>query len=197
VIARLVRGGAVDPARVYAMGMSNGGFMVFRLALELDPPLAAVAAVSSSLAGESLCGPLRRAVSLLMIAGTKDPIVPYAGGEVKALGRARGATVAIEEAAAQWRRVAGIPGPPLTEVLPHLGGADDPTRAVRTVWGADPGSPQVELIRVEGGGHVEPSVAQRYGRLYQGLVGRQSRDLESAEEAWRFFREKRAAVEAR
>jgi len=68
-----------------------------------------------------------------------------------------------------------------------LHSGDDSTSAVRTVWGAD-GSPQVELVRVENGGHVEPSLAFHYGALYSRLVGAQNRDLESAEEAWRFLR---------
>ncbi len=194
VIARLEREDGIDPARIYAMGMSNGGFMAFRLALQLDLPLAAIAAVSSSMAADSLCGPPRRPVSVLIVSGTADPIVPYAGGEVKILWMKRGSAVAIEGAAATWRRIDGIDAAPASGGLPHRDGADDPTRAVRTVWGTDAGALQVELIRIEGGGHVEPSLSQRYGWLYQRLVGRQSRDLESAEEAWRFFKDKRAVT---
>ncbi|MBZ5587667.1 MAG: hypothetical protein LAO05_03820 [Acidobacteriia bacterium] len=192
VVVRLEREEGIDPRRIYAMGMSNGGFMAFRLALQLDPQLAAVAAVSSSMAAESLCGPPARAVSVIVIAGTADPIVPYGGGQVKLFGRSRGAAVSIEQVAAAWRHANGVPGPPVIEALPHLGGTKDPTRAVRAVWSAPGGSVQVELMRIDGGGHIEPSVSQRYGRLYQRLVGRQNYDFESAEEAWHFFRGKRA-----
>jgi polyhydroxybutyrate depolymerase len=191
VIARLEREDGVDPARIYAMGMSNGGFMAFRLALELDPPPAAVAAVSSSMAADSVCGPPRRPVSVLIVSGTADPVVPYAGGEVRILWMKRGSAVGIENAAAAWRRIDGISAPPVTPPIPHRDGADDPTRAMRAVWGADAGGLQVELIRIEGGGHIEPSLSQRYGGLYQWVVGRQSHDLESSEEAWQFFKGKR------
>ena len=194
VIARLVREDAVDPTRVYAIGMSNGGFMAFRLALELDPPLAAVAAFSSSMAAASLCGPPGHPISVLMVAGTADPIIPFAGGQVTLLGRARGTSVGIEEAAASWRRADRLADPSTMTEIPHRGGTDDPTRAMRSVWGTDPSGLQVELVRIEGGGHIEPSLSQRYGQLYQHLVGRQNHDLESVEEAWRFFKDKRATI---
>jgi len=194
VVARLEREDGVDPSRVYVIGMSNGGFMALRLAIQLDPPPAAVAAVSSSMAADTVCGPPRRPVPVMLVSGTADPIVPYAGGEVRLLGKKRGSSVAIEDAAAAWRRVDRIAGRPTSVGLPHLGGADDPTRAVRTIWGDDPRGLQVELVRVDGGGHIEPSISQPYGRLYQAVVGRQNHDLECAEEAWRFFRDKRAAV---
>ncbi len=36
----------------------------------------------------------------------------------------------------------------------------------------------------------EPSLRYHYGLLYSHVVGAQNRDLESAEEAWKFFRGK-------
>ncbi len=193
VVRRLLREAAVDPARVYAMGMSNGGFMAFRLALELDPQPAAVAVIGASMAAKSACAALARPVSVLLVVGTEDPLVPYGGGEVRLLLRRRGSVLPVEEALAAWRRVDRAEGPPVVEALPHLGGASDPTRAVRTVWGV-PGSHQVAFVRVEGGGHLEPSVSQRYGWLVRQVLGRQNHDLEIAEEAWRFFRDKRAGA---
>jgi polyhydroxybutyrate depolymerase len=68
----------VDPRRVFATGMSNGGFMSHRLACEMSDRIAAVAPVSgvNTLA---TCTPTR-AVSVLDFHGTADPTVPYAGG---------------------------------------------------------------------------------------------------------------------
>ena len=53
-----------------------------------------------------------------------------------------------------------------------------------------PGGVQVELLTVQGGGHAEPSIAHSYGWVYHKIAGSQNRDLESAEEAWRFFKDK-------
>ena len=43
---------------------------------------------------------------------------------------------------------------------------------------------------MQDGGHVEPSLRYHYGWVYSRLVGTQNKDFESAEEAWRFFKDK-------
>lgn len=189
VLDRVEREQGTDPGRVYAMGMSNGGVFVFRLALELRHPLAAVAAASASMPGDRPPSRAARPVSILMIEGTDDPIMPYAGGQVHFKDKLRGAVLGTEASLAFWRRVDGLEGEPLVEPLPHTPRRGDPTHATRFAWGT-PGGPQVMLLRIEGGGHCEPSREHRYGRLYASFCGKQNGDLESAEEAWRFFRDK-------
>ncbi|MDD5247454.1 MAG: PHB depolymerase family esterase [Rhodocyclaceae bacterium] len=191
VVRRLVDAGAVDPTRVYVMGMSNGGMMAFRLALELEPAPAAFAAASAAMAADSACGAARRPVSALLINGTADPLVPYFGGGVGLFRKDRGTTLAVEAAAAFWRRADGLAEAGAARRLPHRA-AGDPTSATVTLWGRDSRGPQVELVRIDGGGHIEPSIAERYRRAYERLVGWQNHDLEAAEEAWQFFRDKRA-----
>jgi polyhydroxybutyrate depolymerase len=67
----------VDARRVYATGMSNGGFMAHRLACEMSDRIAAVAPVSG-INGDPSCAP-GRAVPVLDFHGTDDPTVPYDG----------------------------------------------------------------------------------------------------------------------
>jgi polyhydroxybutyrate depolymerase len=191
VLVRLQEDFRVDPSRVYAMGMSNGGVMVFRLALDLDTPLAAIAAVCATMPGDRPPSGRLRPVSVLLIEGTADPLMPYGGGQVTFFGHARGSVLGVEATLAVWRRAAGLPDLPVTESLPHLGGAEDPTRVTRSTWGGT-GGLQVRLLRVEGGGHAEPTLSRPYGLLYRAVTGPQNGDLESAEEAWAFFRDKRA-----
>ena len=190
IIARMAREEGIDAACVYVMGMSNGGMMAFRLALELDPP---IAAASSSMANNSLCGESQYPISALLIDGTDDPIVPYGGGQVSILGRKRGAVIGVEQSAEFWRHADRIMDEPVVEELKHLDGRRDHTRAVKSVYGSTAGAPQVELIRIDGGGHIEPSITQHYGAIYGLLVGHQNHDFESAEVAWQFFSDKRAA----
>ena len=66
--------------RVYATGMSNGGFMSFLLACQLSNKIAAIASVTGSMTTQTLneCDP-QREVPILQIHGTNDPIVPYNG----------------------------------------------------------------------------------------------------------------------
>lgn len=71
---------SINNDRVYATGMSNGGFMSFLLACQMSDTFAAVASVTGSMTTETYeqCTPLRE-VPVLQIHGTIDPIVPYAG----------------------------------------------------------------------------------------------------------------------
>jgi polyhydroxybutyrate depolymerase len=176
------------------MGMSNGGMMTFRLAAELPQRFAAFSAVSSSMAAKNQCVAAQAPLSLLVISGDADPLVPYMGGEVRFLStQSRGSVIGIEAATAFYRKLNGLAGKPaIALTLPHRD-PEDKTSALRTVWGADPKRYQVELIRINGGGHVEPSKTQRVGSLYRALVGPQNGDFEAAEEAWAFFKDKARA----
>ncbi|PRC94820.1 hypothetical protein [Solimicrobium silvestre] len=64
----------------------------------------------------------------------------------------------------------------------------------RMIWGGEAHALQVELIRIENGGHSEPSVMKRYPRWLTFLVGAQNADIEAAEEAWEFFKDKRSEL---
>ena len=68
----------IDEKRVFATGMSNGGFFSHRLACEVSDRIAAVAPVAGVL-GIDLCSP-KRPVPILDFHGTSDPLVPYGGG---------------------------------------------------------------------------------------------------------------------
>jgi polyhydroxybutyrate depolymerase len=84
LIDTMVREESVDPKRVYVAGISNGAMMTFRLACELSEKIAAVGAVIGALPenGAQDCKP-SHPMPLVMFSGTEDPLVPYAGGEVK------------------------------------------------------------------------------------------------------------------
>jgi polyhydroxybutyrate depolymerase len=190
IIDRAVAAYHADPARVYLIGMSNGGMMTFRAAIELGSRLAAFATIGASMAADSLCPAPTHPLPALIVAGSADPVVPYAGG---AIGHGhRGTVIGVEASVEVWRRLDGLPETPdRVEPLPHRDAADT-TRATRTVWGGDPSRLQVELLRIDGGGHVEPSVRERVSRLWRRFVGAQNADVETVDEAWAFFRDRRA-----
>ncbi len=72
---------AVDPARIYLAGHSNGGFMSYRLACERADLFAAVV----SLAGATFSSPddctPSEPVSVAQVHGTLDEVIAYDGGE--------------------------------------------------------------------------------------------------------------------
>ena len=73
----------IDPARIYANGLSNGGGMSFMLSCTLADRVAAVGSVSGAyLFPWSQCQ-TERPVPLIAFHGTADPIVPFTGGPSK------------------------------------------------------------------------------------------------------------------
>lgn len=191
VVQQLVSQGRADPKRVFVMGMSNGGMMAYRLALQMQPAPLAIAAVSSSMAASSACTDAPPKVSVLLINGMADPIVPYDGGDVGTHGRSTGRVIGAEASRDFWLHADGLASSAgVTTAVPHLN-TSDPTRAIKTIYGPNAG-PQVEIISIQNAGHVEPSLRFHYGFLYSRLVGTQNQDLESAEEAWAFFKSKTA-----
>ena len=70
---------AVDLNRVYATGMSNGGFMSYRLACELSDKIAAIAPVSASMSMTN-CNPTRP-VPVISFHSYLDTNVPHDGGQ--------------------------------------------------------------------------------------------------------------------
>jgi len=78
LIDRLVDDYPVDPARIYATGMSNGAMMSHRLGIELGDRLAAIAPVVGTLFGDETKPAVP--VSALVINGALDHSVPVEGG---------------------------------------------------------------------------------------------------------------------
>lgn len=191
VVARL--GG--DPAlgarqiaadEVFATGLSNGGHMALRLALEAPDLVVGVAAIAASLPAEtnSECTPSGKAVAVLLLNGDADPISPYEGGDIWALGsfNRRGAVQSAQATALYFSRLAGFTEPPFEHRYPDNDPADG-TVATRMAWSAGD-RPEVDLITIHGGGHTIPHPVKTMPRI----LGRTSHDVPAAEEIWRFFR---------
>ena len=69
----------VDLQRVYFTGLSNGGFMSYRMACELSDRVAAIASVAGmDYEADDACVP-SQPVSVLHVHGTNDETVPYDG----------------------------------------------------------------------------------------------------------------------
>jgi len=69
---------AVDPARLWASGHSNGGMLAYRLACDLSDKITAIAVVTGALM-DPTCSPTKP-VSIFHIHGNLDPTIPFHGG---------------------------------------------------------------------------------------------------------------------
>lgn len=169
---------AVDPARVYATGISNGALMSGRLACELADRFAAIGQVAGTqgVAAAAGCHPVRP-VSVLLISGTADPLVPFGGGPigpVLGIGAARGTVISADAHIAAWV-ARDRAGDPETTTL----GPDTIVTRYRAATGAE-----VAFYRVEGAGHTWPG-----GRQYlpKALVGSTTRTFSASQVTVAFF----------
>ena len=167
--AKLVSDGIADPGRVYLAGVSNGGMMTFRMLCEAPDAFAGAASIVAALGAEigETCKPARR-MPLVMVSGTADPLVPYAGGKVGFRG-GRGEVWGAERTAALFAGSNGCGAPKETK---QPDGKSTETSIVRLDWACDPKAPVV-LFRVENGGH------QSYGgtSLPQFMFGKTTQEF--------------------
>jgi polyhydroxybutyrate depolymerase len=182
LIAHLVECNIADPARVYVFGVSRGGLMAFTLACALDDVIAAAAPVLTGMTEHQRdhCKP-QRPVPIVVIAGTHDATQWY-DGWIYRVGR----LLSVPESLEFWRARHGCTGQQ-ARLLPHRR-ADDRTRVALIEWTGCTGAAPLRLYRVQGGGHQLPSRAGRRAPLSDPRLGARNADIETAEEAWAFFK---------
>jgi polyhydroxybutyrate depolymerase len=175
----------VDRGRVYATGISNGAILSHLLAVTLSDRIVAIAPVAGGLA-QPLAHGFRpgRPVSVLVLQGTHDPLVPYRGGGVGVRRARRGAIVGTDAAVGLWRRHNETQEIGQERLLPDRAPGDGCRVEVRR-WNAGRDSTEVVLYRLEGAGHTWPGGTQYLPRR---VIGGVCRDLDGAEVIWAFFR---------
>jgi polyhydroxybutyrate depolymerase len=179
--AKVVR---LDRRRLYATGISNGGFMSFRLACEAADLFAAVAAVTATMPDDlgPRCKPAAP-VSVLVINGTADPLVPYAGGHVRTMFGMRGAIWSTPRTVEFWAEHNRCGAPPVVRALPNHN-IGDGSHVIEADYRGCAGG-RVRLLRIEGGGHTWPGGIQY---LPASWIGPTNRDLDASETIWSFFK---------
>ena len=181
MIDELVRTQHADPKRIYATGMSNGGFMSFRLACDLADKITAIAPVAGSMGEGSFatCKP-KRPVPVLMINGTADPLVHFEGGPVA---RRNGRSEPIQKVVDFWRNVDHCQDMESTTKLEDRDPNDDSTVTKTWCTSADQKN-EVINYTVTGGGHTWPGGPQYFPKA---LVGPVNRDFNASEVIVDFF----------
>ncbi|MBM4277175.1 MAG: phospholipase [Deltaproteobacteria bacterium] len=186
LIEHFIRTLNVDPNRIYAAGISNGGQFSQRLACELSDRIAAIGVVAAQLPEHlpSSCA-LKKPVSVLMMPGTEDPLVAWEGGEIGfRRGRKFGRVLSVRESIDFWVEQNRCPGSPVVTYGPDRDPKDG-TRVRRQAYGPCGEGAEVVLYAIEGGGHTWPGGDQY---LPAGIIGRTSRDIDANEVIWNFFK---------
>ncbi|HYE79288.1 MAG TPA: PHB depolymerase family esterase [bacterium] len=149
LVADLRRRFPIDPGRIYATGISNGGGMAHRLAAEKAGLFAGVGIVAGAVTLSPRWQP-SEPVAAMVIHGTEDSHVRYTGG----LGpnAHRGAfsdivTPSPAQVTEYWSRINKCDPTPVESTGPE--------RRILT-YRRDGGGPEVVFVTVEGGGHAWP-----------------------------------------
>lgn len=199
---------SIDRRRVYASGISNGGYFTQLLACAIPDRIAAVAVVAATMMQQagSHCHS-NRTMPIMFFLGTNDPLISWGSAgagttsaELGELAELVGVSKigGVDSAMARFGGI--MPVPEVMEFWAahnHCSSANpsismepdrdskDGTRVKKESWGS--GSSEVVLYRIEGGGHTWPG-----GMPYasQAFAGRVSRDIDASETMWQFFKNK-------
>ncbi len=165
LITHIKRNRAIDSRRVYATGVSNGGFLVQRLACETSSPIAAFASVVATLPSQlkGSCNP-QTPVPMLMINGTDDQKVPWQGGNL-----GYGSILSVPGTIDFWQRYNNCPSSAPVKRL--VGDRVEIARYPNCQGGSE-----VALVTLKGVGHVWPRGGSGSAALLNG-----------SEEIWNFF----------
>lgn len=162
-------------------GASNGGMMTYRLATERPSQFAAAAAFIANRPKPSECPDATDPFPLLIVNGTEDPLMPYEGGSIAPRLGGFGTVASADATRDYWVEVNRADTTKRTvEQLPDRDPNDGSVVVCETDLPAGSSGAEVRFCRVEGGGHVMPSIEHQ-------LQGRQNHDVEGAQLAWSFF----------
>lgn len=174
-VARVMHAHEIDPTRVFATGLSNGGMMAYRLACRAPDVFAAVAPVGCS----SVWAPGPTApVSLLHVHGLRDEFVPFEGGHPhRTLQQHPPSYRPVVEVVADFVRVDGCPPDPAVRSE-----GEGALEVVTTTWAPGPSGAAVELVTIPQGMHSWPG-----GRRMLRTLDPPSPALDATAAIWRFF----------
>ena len=162
---------SINADRVYSTGMSNGGFMSFRLACELSDKIAGIASVTGSILPSTLtnCNSLH-SMPIMQIHGTTDGTVPYLG--------ATGWTEPIGSLVESWASFNNCTLVPQIDNIPDINLSDGSTVEKYSYLNGDNCS-EVIHYKITNGDHTWPGTAfASAGTNY---------DINASKEIWNFL----------
>lgn len=202
IMERLGKVANIDRRRIYACGISNGGYFTQALACAIPDKIAAAGSVAAPLM-EQAARTMQsgKPVPIAFILGSDDPLIPWGDGRIKDLGKLgealglsslgsidssmvrMGGLMSVPETIAFWTNHNHSSTTPTTSQLPDRDPKDG-TRIKREQYGSGPN--EVLLYTIEGGGHTWPGCINL--QAISGISGNISQDASGSELLWEFFR---------
>ncbi|QSJ14034.1 hypothetical protein JYQ62_18895 [Nostoc sp. UHCC 0702] len=171
----------IDHRRIYAVGISNGGFLTQRLACQLSDQIAAFASVASTLAQplQLECQP-KRPVSIMMINSPDDKIVPWRGGRMT---KGQGGNILSVPATIKfWQNKNRCNSQPQVQSIGD-NKLNDGTKVEVSLYSQGCNRSEIILVTIYGGGHTWPDGSEQP----QWLVGKTTRKIKGSQYIWNFF----------
>lgn len=175
-----------DPQKIFLTGISRGAMFSFYLAGAMNERVAAIAAVSGGISQTQFpTYSFQRPIPVLMINGTRDPLVSYEGGYGKLNRRNKGNEdadlVPAEKLLQKIVTMDHCNTNSQTVVLPDSDPSDGCTETEYIYNGNDV---TVDFIKIENGGHTWPGGTQYLPKF---LIGRLCRDFNASQKIFDFF----------
>lgn len=191
LIDTLVNKYNANPNKVYAAGISNGGFMTQTLLCNLSNKIAAGASIAAEVI-DSVPGLCASACKkpVLLFHGTKDTYIPYTGGAINGQNGGNGKDgycLSADSSFAVWAARNGCIGIIQTVDLPNIN-TNDKCTVSKKMYADCKGQNQVVLYTIKNGGHTWPG--SKPGFAVNLLLGNTNQDINAGVESWNFFKTK-------
>lgn len=170
VVGQLESRYRIDPERIYATGISNGGMMAYTLACEASDVFAAVGVVSGIITDPD-CKP-RHPVSVIDFHGTADQNVPINGG-VGSKAWIKDKRPPVQDSIDFWVQADGCDA--------SARETRSATLVIRSYSGCRDGTAVTYYI-IEGGGHAWPG-----GNRLSRMLDAPSQAINATDVMWQFF----------
>jgi polyhydroxybutyrate depolymerase len=160
----------VNDKGFFAIGLSGGGHMAYKLAMTMPGKFKAISAIVANLPGTTNldCSEAKKPVAVMITNSTEDDLNPYNGGKMVLNGANWGEVRSTERSFQYWAALAGYQGPPNVDDLPDRDTSNNQTITRYTFKHRD--KPEITLLRVNGGVHAFP------------------KDIDIFLESWAFFK---------
>ncbi|MFT4154045.1 alpha/beta hydrolase family esterase [Parafilimonas sp.] len=177
---------SINEKEIFAVGYSNGGFMVFRLANEKSSVFKSFAVISSNLPVNAnyIKNNLQSPISLIYFSGMKDEIVPYEGGEVFVNEASYGFVRSTQETLDYWLNVNNSDS---SNAIAKFKNKNEEITAIKTDYFSNSSGKKISVIKMFDGGHTIPN--QNF-RLPIKAIGKMNKEVDAPQLIWDFFMDK-------
>lgn len=171
----------INDNKIYLCGFSNGSFLTQEIAFQDNSQFAAIGTIGGTMNQDLYNnGNPNRAIPMIYIFGTDDPLVPYDGGFVSE-NTNFDPVVGVETAVDFWVNNNNCQTTLPTVEVPNINDNDSSTVSIFEFTDGNQNS-KIKFYRVNGGGHTWPGVP-----LPNQNLGNVNMDMEASKEIWEFF----------